>query len=110
MPPIIDQKSILRNNEYDVYDILFNSDYTFILNTNTGQISGTFDVISNTEIKLINQGTISNINISNNQIQFRINISGKFRFDVTGQRDQNFQEGKIYIPDTNFELSLIEVG
>ena len=110
LPPIIDQKSILRNNEYDVYDILFNSDYTFILNTNTGQISGTFDVISNTEIKLINQGTISNINISNNQIQFRINISGKFRFDVTGQRDQNFQEGKIYIPDTNFELSLIELG
>ena len=110
LPPIIDQKSILRNNEYDVYDILFNSDYTFILNTNTGQISGTFDVISNTEIKLINQGTISNINVSNNQIQFRINISGKFRFDVTGQRDQNFQEGKIYIPDTNFELALIELG
>jgi len=110
LPPIIDQKSILRNNEYDVYDILFNTDYTFILNTNTGQISGTFDVISNTEIKLINQGTISNINVSNNQIQFRINISGKFRFDVTGQRDQNFQEGKIYIPDTNLELALIELG
>ena len=36
--------------------------------------------ISNTEIKLINQGTISNINVSNNQIEFRINISGKFRF------------------------------
>ena len=110
LPPIIDQKTILRNNEYDVYDILFNRDYTFILNTNTGQISGTFDVISNTEIKLINQGTISNINVSNNQIEFRINISGKFRFDVTGQRDQNFQEGKIYIPDTNLELALIELA
>ena len=110
LPPIIDQKTILRNNEYDVYDILFNRDYSFILNTNTGQISGTFDVISNTEIKLINQGTISNINVSNNQIEFRINISGKFRFDVTGQRDQNFQEGKIYIPDTNLELALIELG
>ena len=110
LPPIIDQKTLLRNNEYDVYDILFNRDYTFILNTNTGQISGTFDVISNTEIKLINQGTISNINVSNNQIEFRINISGKFRFDVTGQRDQNFQEGKIYIPDTNLELALIELG
>ena len=110
LPPIIDQKTILRNNEYDVYDILFNRDYTFILNTNTGQISGTFDVISNTEIKLINQGTISNINVNNNEIEFRINISGKFRFDVTGQRDQNFQEGKIYIPDTNLELALIELG
>ena len=110
LPPIIDQKTILRNNEYDVYDILFNRDYTFILNTNTGQISGTFDVISNTEIKLIDQGTISNINVSNNQIEFRINISGKFRFDVTGQRDQYFQEGKIYIPDTNLELALIELG
>ena len=110
LPPIIDQKTILRNNEYDVYDILFNRDYTFILNTNTGQISGTFDVISNTEIKLINQGTISNINVSNNQIESRINISGKFRCDVTGQRDQNFQEGKIYIPDTNLELALIELG
>ena len=37
-------------------------------------------------------------------------LSGKFRFDVTGQRDQNFQEGKIYIPDTNFELALIDLG
>ena len=110
LPPIIDQKSILLNNEYEVYDILFNKDYTFILNTNTGQISGTFDVISNSEIKLINLGTISNINVNNSQIEFRISISGKFRFDVTGQRDQNFQEGKIYIPDTNFELALIDLG
>ncbi len=110
LPPIIDQKSILLNNEYEVYDILFNKDYTFILNTNTGQISGTFDVISNSEIKLIKLGTISNINVNNNQIEFRISISGKFRFDVTGQRDQNFQEGKIYIPDTNFELALIDLG
>ena len=110
LPPIIDQKSILLNNDYEVYDILFNKDYSFILNTNTGQISGTFDVISNSEIKLIKLGTISNINVNNNQIEFRISISGKFRFDVTGQRDQNFQEGKIYIPDTNFELALIDLG
>ena len=74
---------MLLNSEYDVYDILFNKDYTFILNTNTGQISGTFDVTSNTEIKLINVGTISNINVNVDQIEFRINISGKFRFDVT---------------------------
>ena len=110
LPPIIDEKFMLLNNEYEVYDILFNKDYTFILNTNTGQISGTFDVISNSEIKLINLGAISNINVNNNQIEFRISISGKFRFDVTGQRDQNFQEGKIYIPDTNFELALIDLG
>ena len=110
LPPIIDEKFMLLNNEYEVYDILFNKDYTFILNTNTGQISGTFDVISNSEIKLINLGTISNINVNNNQIEFRISISGKFRFDVTGERDQNFQEGKIYIPDTNFELALIDLG
>ena len=110
LPPIIDEKAMLLNSEYDVYDILFNKDYTFILNTNTGQISGTFDVISNTEIKLINVGTISNMNVNVDQIEFRINISGKFRFDVTGQRDQYFQEGKIYIPDTNFELALIDLG
>ena len=110
LPPIIDEKAMLLNSEYDVYDILFNKDYTFILNTNTGQISGTFDVTSNTEIKLINVGTISNINVNVDQIEFRINISGKFRFDVTGQRDQYFQEGKIYIPDTNFELALIDLG
>jgi uncharacterized repeat protein (TIGR02543 family) len=110
LPPIIDEKSILLNKEYDVYDILFNKDYTFILNTNTSQISGKFDVISNTEIKLINVGTISNINVNVDQIEFRINISGKFRFDVTGQKDQYFQEGKIYIPDTNFELALIDLG
>ena len=77
LPPIIDEKAMLLNSEYDVYDILFNKDYTFILNTNTGQISGTFDVISNTEIKLINVGTISNMNVNVDQIEFRINISGK---------------------------------
>ena len=73
--------------------IFYLIDYAFILNTNTGQISGTFDVISNTEIKH-KSGTISNINVSNNQIEFRINISGKFRFDVTGQRIKIFKKEK----------------
>ena len=110
LPPIIDEKSMLLSTEYDVYNILFNRDYSFILNTNTGQISGAFDVISNTEIKLIDTGTISNIYINGDQIGFTINVSGKFRFDVTGERDPDYEEGKIYIPDTNFELALIELG
>ena len=72
LPPIIDQKSMVISSSIDVSSIIFNKDYSYILNTTTGQISGTFDVISNTEIKLINVGMITNISITARFINFFI--------------------------------------
>ena len=84
----------------DVSSIIFNKDYSYILNTTTGQISGTFDVISNTEIKLINVGVFTNISITGGQINFTINVLAVFKFDVSGTKDTLFQPGKVSIPDT----------
>ncbi len=110
LPPIIDQKSMVVSSSIDVSSIIFNKDYSYILNTTTGQISGTFDVISNTEIKLINVGVITNISITGAQINFTINVLGVFKFDVSGTKDTLFQAGKVSIPDTNFEQALIDSG
>jgi len=110
LPPIIDQKSMVVSSSIDVSSIIFNKDYSYILNTTTGQISGTFDVISNTEIKLINVGVITNISITGGQINFTINVLGVFKFDVSGTKDTLFQAGKVSIPDTNFEQALIDSG
>ena len=110
LPPIIDQKSMVVSSSIDVSSIIFNKDYSYILNTTTGQISGTFDVISNTEIKLINVGVITNISITGAQINFTINVLGVFKFDVSGTKDPLFQAGKVSIPDTNFEQALIDSG
>jgi surface protein len=110
LPPIIDQKSMVVSTSIDVSSIIFNKDYSYILNTTTGQISGTFDVISNTEIKLINVGVITNISITGGQINFTINVLGIFKFDVSGTKDPLFQPGKVSIPDTNFEQALIDSG
>ena len=110
LPPIIDQKSMVVSSSIDVSSIIFNKDYSYILNTTTGQISGTFDVISNTEIKLINVGVITNISITGGQINFTINVLGVFKFDVSGTKDTLFQAGKVSIPDANFEQALIDSG
>jgi len=110
LPPIIDQKSMVVSTSIDVSSIIFNIDYSYILNTTTGQISGTFDVISNTEIKLINVGVITNISITGGQINFTLNVLGVFKFDVSGTKDPLFQPGKVSIPDTNFEQALIDSG
>ena len=110
LPPIIDQKSMVVSTSIDVSSIIFNKDYSYILNTTTGQISGTFDVISNTEIKLINVGVITNISITGAQINFTINVLGVIKFDVSGTKDPLFQAGKVSIPDTNFEQALIDSG
>ena len=94
----------------DVLSVIFNIDYSYILNTTIGQISGTFDVISNTEFKLINGGVISNISVTGAQMNCTINVYGVFKFDASGTKDPLFQAGKVSIPDANFEQALIDSG
>ena len=95
---------------FDVYNIVFYRNRTFKLNYSSGQISGTFTVTSNSEISLNNIGLITNVIISQDQIDFNINITSLFQFDVTGNRVKDFQQYKTAIPDQYFEQGLIDLG
>ena len=95
---------------YNVYSITFNRNRSFKLNYSSGQISGTYSVTSNSSIVLNNIGSLSNIQIDNNQISFNLNITGLFQFNVTGSRVQTYQQNRTYIPDQNFEQALVDAG
>ena len=95
---------------YNVYSITFNRNRSFKLNYSSGQISGTYSVTSNSSIVLNNIGSLSNIQIDNNQISFNLNITGLFQFNVTGSRVQTYQANRTYIPDQNFEQALVDAG
>ena len=100
------QKSLF----YDVYSIIFNRNRSFKLNYSSGQISGTYSVTSNSNITLNNYGSLSNVLINQGQISFNLNITGLFQFDVEGERVENYQPNKTFIPDQNFEQALIDGG
>jgi len=100
------QKSLF----YDVYSIIFNRNRAFKLNYSSGQISGTYSVTSNSNITLNNYGSLSNVLINQGQISFNLNITGLFQFDVEGERVENYQPNKTFIPDQNFEQALIDGG
>ena len=100
------QKSLV----YDVYSIIFNRNRSFRLNYSSGQISGTYSVTSNSNITLNNYGSLSNVQINNNQISFNLNITGLFQFDVEGERVDEYQPNQTYISDQNFEQALVDAG
>ena len=95
---------------YNVYSIVFNRNRSFRLNYSSGQISGTYSVTSNSSIVLNNVGSLSNVQINNNQISFNLNITALFQFNVTGSRVQTYQANRTYIPDQNFEQALVDAG
>ena len=95
---------------YNAYSIIFNRNRSFRLNYCSGQISGTFAVTSNSNIVLNDYGTLSNVQINQNQISFNLNITRLFQFDVTGNKVDTYQQNKTHIPDQNFEQALIDAG
>ena len=95
---------------FNVYSIIFNRNRSFRLNYSSGQISGTFSVTSNSNIRLNNYGSLSNVQINQGQISFNLNITGLFQFNVVGNRVQTYQQNKTHIPDQNFEQALIDGG
>ncbi|MDA9670044.1 hypothetical protein N9T61_03760, partial [Flavobacteriaceae bacterium] len=95
---------------YNVYSIILNRNRSFRLNYSSGQISGTYSVTSNSSIVLNNVGSLSNVQINNNQISFNLNITGLFQFDVVGSKIQTYQQNRTYIPDQNFEQALVDAG
>ena len=65
---------------------------------------------SNSAITLNNVGSISNVVIVNNQINFNLNVTGILAYDVTGDVVNTFLANNTYIPDQNFEQILIDLG
>ena len=104
------QQQQQKSRIFDVKSIVFNQDKTFKLNYSAGQISGTFSVDSNSAITLNDRGSISNIVVIDNQINFNLNVTSLFQFEVTGTKDLDYQPNRTAIPDQNFEQALIDLG
>ena len=104
------QQQQQKSRIYDVKSIVFNQDKSFKLNYSAGQISGTFSVDSNSAITLNGSGSLSNIVVVDNQINFNLNVTSLFEFEVTGTKDQDYQPNRTAILDQNFEQALIDLG
>ena len=104
------QQQQQKSRIYDVKSIVFNQDKTFKLNYSAGQISGTFTVDSNSAITLNGSGSLSNIVVVDNQINFNLNLTSLFQFEVTGTKDEDYQPNRTAISDQNFEQALIDLG
>ena len=100
--------------DYDVSSIIFNIDYSFELVYSEGEIAGTFDVLSNTEIELIDVGSFSNMFINESEaetaISFNINIPGVIEYEVGGEDLPFYLPGRTWIPHSRFEEALIGLG
>jgi uncharacterized repeat protein (TIGR02543 family) len=70
------EKILLADTEINY--IIFNEDFTFEIGFNTGIVSGTFNIISNTSVVLEGYGSVDNIIADqNNQISFEIEVSSQ---------------------------------
>ena len=109
--------------------IIFRRNYSYTINSNVGQVNGVFDVKSNTEIELEDYGSISNIDLTPSAVtstspwgNFNFNISvaaeqfeGPIESDVVENYVSEVSETgeiieKTYVPDDNFEQTLINLG
>ncbi|MEK9603048.1 MAG: hypothetical protein VW127_01325, partial [Flavobacteriaceae bacterium] len=81
-----------KSTECTLFGLVFNSDYTFILFYSGGQINGEFELISNTEISLGTNGSITNIEISESAISFDINLTVGCSTNISGEKDESSDE------------------
>ena len=111
-----------------LHSITFRKNYSYTLNSNIGQVNGVFDVLSNAEIELVGSGRISNVDLTQSgegsstfwsNFNFNITIPGEFEGNVESDVVENYQSEvsetgeiieKTYVPDDNFEQTLINLG
>lgn len=98
------RKKTQNKQSWGAYNIIFRLNYTYTINTFSGQVDGSFDVVSNTEIILSGYGNISNINFTVNtttnsdNFNFAISVTGGFNGTVESEEDDDYQEGAgIYL-------------
>ena len=114
---------------WDMHSIIFRRNYTYTINSNSGQINGAFNVISNSEIDLTNYGSITGVELNSNDedpsesigntLNFNLSIPGEFEGQIESEADENYESevsetgevlDKTYVPDDNFEQTLINLG
>ena len=110
--------------------ITFDDDYSFTLDYSLGQVNGMFDVLSNSSISLFTVDSffeptsfgmitdplftdgeiVSDQGESNIEMSFDISIPGVIETSVESDSDVYYEEDKTYVPDDNFEQTLINLG
>ena len=110
-----------------MHSIVFRRNYSYTINSNIGQVNGIFDVKSNTEIELVGYGNISGADLTEDDSEsstgssfsFNISVPGEFEGEVESDVVENYvsevsETGEIiektYVPDDNFEQTLIDLG
>ena len=106
---------------WDIHSIILRRNYTYTVNSNSGQNNGNFEVRSNTEIELLGYGSISDADLTPSQdnstspwsnFNFNLSVPGQFEGAIESEVDENYETevsetgdvlDKTYIPDDNFE-------
>ena len=84
--------SAKKYNSCNIYSIVFSrTDYT--INYSNGQLKGVYTVDSETQITLLNVGSISNISVSGSNISFDISIDDCSK-SVSGLKDIKYIDGE----------------
>jgi len=122
------KKKTQDRSRWSLYSIIFRRNYSYTLNTSRGQVRGTFDVKSNSEIDLVGYGRLSNVDLTKNtttntwgNFRFRITVPGEVEEEeVATEVDNNYKPvvneetgetvERTYVPDDNFEQTLIDLG
>ena len=77
-----------------VYSLVFNSDGSFVLSLSSGEINGAFYFDSANSIVLNDTGKVDNIHITNNVLNFHLNLNNLCSSDETAEDDEDYVEGE----------------
>jgi len=108
-----DFSSDTGKNSCTVISIIFSSDLSFKLYTQNAVILGSFSVSQGTISLLVSGnsiGTIAGVTVSGTSLSATFNINGYCVAVQVAQKNTTYTLAKTYIPDDNFEETLIGLG
>ncbi len=108
-----DFSSDTGKNSCTVISIIFSSDLSFKLYTQNVVILGNFSVSQGTISLLVSGnsiGTIAGVTVSGTSLSATFNINGYCVAVQVAQKNTTYTLAKTYIPDDNFEETLIGLG
>ena len=108
-----DFSSETGKNNCNVISIIFSTDLSFKLYTQNVVILGNFSVSQGTISLLVGGnsiGTIAGVTVSGTSLSATFNINGYCVAVQVAQKSTTYNPAKTYIPDDNFEETLIGLG
>jgi plastocyanin len=108
-----DFSSDTGKNSCTVISIIFSSDLSFKLYTQNVVILGNFSVSQGTISLLVGGnsiGTIAGVTVSGTSLSATFNINGYCVAVQVAQKSTTYNPAKTYVPDDNFEETLIGLG